>query len=210
MEKIISDLILLAPPLLLALTFHEFSHGYVANQLGDPTARLAGRLTMNPIKHLDPIGTLAFFFVKFGWAKPVPVNPSYFRDPRKGMLWVALAGPMSNLFLAIISAILVKILIVVITPVRHSPVATSVLLPFLYMTVKSVWINLVLSIFNLLPVPPLDGGRILGGLLPEDMYRSYMKIEPYGFVIVVLLSFSGVLSFIISPVLQLANSLLLP
>ena len=210
MEKIISDLILLAPPLLLALTFHEFSHGYVANQLGDPTARLAGRLTMNPIKHLDPIGTLAFFFVKFGWAKPVPVNPSYFRDPRKGMLWVALAGPLSNLFLAIVSAIVVKILIVVITPVRHSPVATSILLPFLYMTVKSVWINLMLSIFNLLPVPPLDGGRILGGLLPEDMYRSYMKIEPYGFVIVVLLSFSGVLSFIISPVLQLANSLLLP
>ena len=210
MEKIISDLILLAPPLLLALTFHEFSHGYVANQLGDPTARLAGRLTMNPIKHLDPIGTLAFFFVKFGWAKPVPVNPSYFRDPRKGMLWVALAGPLSNLFLAIVSAIVVKILIVVITPVRHSAVATSILLPFLYMTVKSVWINLMLSIFNLLPVPPLDGGRILGGLLPEDMYRSYMKIEPYGFVIVVLLSFSGVLSFIISPVLQLANSLLLP
>lgn len=210
MEKIISDLILLAPPLLLALTFHEFSHGYVANQLGDPTARLAGRLTMNPIKHLDPIGTLAFFFVKFGWAKPVPVNPSYFRDPHKGMLWVALAGPLSNLFLAIVSAIVVKLLIVVIMPVRHSPVATSILLPFLYMTVKSVWINLVLSIFNLLPVPPLDGGRILGGLLPEDMYRSYMKIEPYGFVIVVLLSFSGVLSFIISPVLQLANSLLLP
>ena len=126
------------------------------------------------------------------------------------MLWVALAGPLSNLFLAIVSAIVVKILIVVITPVRHSPVATSILLPFLYMTVKSVWINLMLSIFNLLPVPPLDGGRILGGLLPEDMYRSYMKIEPYGFVIVVLLSFSGVLSFIISPVLQLANSLLLP
>ena len=107
-EQFIVEIVILAPPLLLALTLHEFSHGVVAYSLGDPTAKMMGRLSMNPIRHLDPIGTIAFFFIKFGWAKPVPVNPVHFRNPRKDMLWVALAGPASNLFLAIVSAILTK------------------------------------------------------------------------------------------------------
>ncbi len=95
----------MAPPLLLALTLHEYAHGYVAYRLGDPTARNAGRLTLNPLSHLDPIGTIAFFFIKFGWAKPVPVNPYYFKNPRQDMLWVALAGPVTNLLLAVASAL---------------------------------------------------------------------------------------------------------
>lgn len=104
-------IILLAPPILFALTIHEFAHGYVALTLGDPTAKAEGRLTLNPLKHLDPIGTIAFFLVNFGWARPVPVNPYYFKNPRKDMLWVALAGPVTNMGVAVISAILIKVVI---------------------------------------------------------------------------------------------------
>lgn len=108
MNHFITELLLLAPPLLFALTFHEFAHGLVAYRLGDPTAKAAGRLTLNPLKHLDPLGTIAFFFIKIGWAKPVPVNPGYFKNPKKDMLWVALAGPATNLVLAVVSAALTK------------------------------------------------------------------------------------------------------
>lgn len=202
----ISQFIIMAPPLLLALTLHEYAHGYVAYRLGDPTAKNAGRLTLNPISHLDPIGTIAFFFIKFGWAKPVPVNPAYFRNPRRDMLWVALAGPITNLVLAVASAIILKALIVVMSNV-HVP--ESILLPIYFMLVSSVWINLVLCIFNFLPIPPLDGSRILTGLLPEDMARTYASFERYGFIVILILAFTGVLSKIIFPIIRFANNLLL-
>ena len=209
MENFIIELIILAPPLLLALTLHEFSHGFVAWRLGDPTARQAGRLTMNPLSHLDPIGTIAFFFIKFGWAKPVPVNPAYFRNPRRDMLWVALAGPVSNLALAVISAILTKAVWLIATTVPYSRLLEAVLVPFNQMLLASVWINLVLAIFNFLPIPPLDGSRILSGLLPEDMARSYAEIERYGFIIILLLAFSGILGKLIMPIISFAHRLLL-
>lgn len=205
----ISQLIIQAPPLLLALTLHEFAHGYVAYRLGDPTAKNAGRLTLNPLSHLDPIGTIAFFFIKFGWAKPVPVNPVYFKNPRKDMLWVALAGPVTNLLLAVVSAILLRIVIFAAAILPYSQLLHAILVPFSMMLVASVWINLVLCIFNFLPIPPLDGSRILTGLLPEDMARSYASFEKYGFIIILLLAFSGVLSKIIFPVIRFANNLLL-
>ena len=209
MNSFITQLIILAPPLLFALTFHEFAHGYVAYRLGDPTAKNAGRLTLNPLKHLDPIGTIAFFFIKFGWAKPVPVNPAYFRNPRKDMLWVALAGPMTNLALALISAIITKTLWFLASSLPYSATAEAILVPLNAMLIASVWINLVLCIFNFLPIPPLDGSRILTGLLPQDLAISYMKIERYGFIIILVLAFSGVLSKVILPIIGYANSLLL-
>jgi len=209
MNSFITQLIILAPPLLFALTFHEFAHGYVAYRLGDPTAKNAGRLTLNPLKHLDPIGTIAFFFIKFGWAKPVPVNPTNFRNPRKDMLWVALAGPMTNLALALISAIITKTLWFLASSLPYSAIAEAILVPLNAMLIASVWINLVLCIFNFLPIPPLDGSRILTGLLPQDLAISYMKIERYGFIIILVLAFSGVLSKVILPIIGYANSLLL-
>ena len=203
------ELIIQIPTLLLALTFHEFAHGYVAYRLGDPTAKNAGRLTLNPLKHLDPIGTLIFIVAKFGWAKPVPVNPVYFQNPRKDMLWVALAGPATNLALAVISAILIKLLFALSATLPPSPVFNNIIVPFYLMLEASVWINLILCVFNFLPIPPLDGSRIIVGILPENLARSYVSFEKYGFIIVLLLLFTGVLQTIISPIISFAHSLLL-
>jgi Zn-dependent protease len=209
MNDFITELIILAPPLLFALTFHEFAHGFIAYRLGDPTARDAGRLTLNPLKHLDPLGTIAFFFIKFGWAKPVPVNPRYFQNPKKDMLWVALAGPVTNLALAVISAILTKAIWTLASILPYSSAAEAILVPLNSMLIASVWINLVLCIFNFLPIPPLDGSRILMGLLPNNLALSYMRIERFGFIIILVLAFSGILSKVIVPIISFANSLLL-
>lgn len=209
MNHFITELLLLAPPLLFALTLHEFAHGLVAYRLGDPTAKAAGRLTLNPLKHLDPLGTIAFFFIKIGWAKPVPVNPGYFKNPKKDMLWVALAGPVTNLVLAVISAVLTKGVWLLATILPYSTAAEAVLVPLNGMLIASVWINLVLCIFNFLPIPPLDGSRILTGLLPNHLELSYMRLERFGFIIIIVLAFSGLLSKAIVPIISFANSLLL-
>lgn len=209
MTDFITEFIILAPPLLLALTLHEFAHGMVAYRLGDPTAKRAGRLTLNPLSHLDPIGTLAFFLIKIGWAKPVPVNPVYFRNPRKDMLWVALAGPVTNLALAVASAIVAKAVWFIAEIVPYSAMAEAILVPFNQMLIASVWINLVLCIFNFLPIPPLDGSRILTGLLPDRLAASYLQFERFGFILILLLAFTGVLSKAILPIIKFAHQLLL-
>jgi Zn-dependent protease len=209
MNNFILQLIILAPPILLALTVHEFAHGYVAYRFGDPTAKDQGRLTLNPLKHLDPLGTLAFFIIKIGWAKPVPVNPNYFRNPRKDMLWVALAGPAVNFILAIISAIFTKIVWFIAASIPYSPMAEAILVPLNEVLMASVWINLVLCIFNFLPIPPLDGSKILAGILPPDLARSYASVERYGFVIIIILAFSGILSKMIMPIIAFARNILL-
>ncbi len=209
MNDTILQFIILAPPLLLALTVHEFAHGYVAFRLGDPTARALGRLTLNPLKHLDPLGTIAFFIFHIGWAKPVPVNPSYFKNPQKDMLWVALAGPATNLIMAVISALMTKALWLLVKIIPYSALAEAVLVPLNSILIASVWINLVLCIFNFLPVPPLDGSRILAGVLPPGLARSYASIERYGFILLILLAVTGVLSKLIIPLIDFANSLLL-
>ncbi|PID75084.1 MAG: site-2 protease family protein [Deltaproteobacteria bacterium] len=205
----IAQAAIIAPPLLFSLTLHEVAHGYTAYRLGDPTAKSLGRLSLNPLKHLDPIGTLAFFLIKVGWAKPVPVNPVYFKKPRKDMLWVALAGPMTNLVLAVISAFLAKGLWLMGSFIPYSSLAEAIIVPLGRMLLASVWINLLLCIFNFLPIPPLDGSRILTGLLPQNLAFKYAQFERYGFLLVLVLAFSGALSKVILPVIRFANNLLL-
>jgi len=202
-NQLVQQIVILAPPFLFALTFHELAHGYVAWRLGDPTAKDEGRLTMNPLKHLDPLGVLAFIIMKIGWAKPVPVNPMYFKNPRQGMLLVALAGPGANVVLAVISAILVKLLI----SVQILPF--FILQPIAGMLVASVWINIMLAVFNCLPIPPLDGSKVLLGVLPADMARSYEKLEPFGFILLLILFYLGLISKVIMPIIRFANTLLL-
>lgn len=204
-QNFLRDLVILAPPFLLGLTVHELSHGLMADRLGDHTARSQGRLTMNPLKHLDPIGVLCFFLIKIGWAKPVPVNPVYFRNPRQGMLWVALAGPAANLALALASAVLLRAILAL-----GGIIPMFFLLPMAQMCAAGVWINLMLALFNLLPVPPLDGSRVVVGLLPPDMAAAWARLEPYGFLILLVLFYTGILSRVIMPLISFSQSLLLP
>ncbi len=196
-------LLLYAPPLLLGLTLHELAHGYTAFRLGDPTAKTAGRLTLNPIKHLDILGVLAFVFLKVGWAKPVPVDPRYFRNPRKDMLAVALAGPVANLVLALVSAILLNGAQAVM-----SAEPNLVQSFFLLLCLVSVQINVMLAVFNLLPIPPLDGSRILMGLLPPQTAASYARLEPYGFLVVLVLFYMGLIGKVVLPIVDALVSLL--
>jgi Zn-dependent protease len=170
------QLLLLAPPILFALSFHEFSHGYVANQFGDPTAKMLGRLSMNPLRHLDPFGTLMIFLVHFGWAKPVPVNIYNLRNPRQDMLWIALAGPASNMLLALITGILIRL----IGPENMQVYQLDLAGLLKLMLIFNLKINLALAVFNLLPIPPLDGGRILRGLTPPQYDHIVDKIESVG------------------------------
>jgi len=172
----IQIIILLIPPVLLALTFHEFMHGWAAYKLGDPTAKYAGRLTMNPLSHLDPIGTLMLFLVHFGWARPVPVDPRNFQNPKRDMLIVSVAGPLANMILALLSGLLVRLF----RSGQLNSLPLNLLQPLYTMVILSLQINLALAIFNLLPVPPLDGSKILMGLIPYR-YESYFGwLERYG------------------------------
>jgi Zn-dependent protease len=202
-NNIIQQVAIMAPPFLLAITFHEFCHGYVAFRLGDPTAHNAGRLTMNPLKHLDPLGVLAFIIMKIGWAKPMPVNAGYFRNPVKDMMWVAAAGPAANLTLALVSAAAIKLLVL-----TEPFVPRPVLLPLLSMVQISIWFNLVLCIFNLLPIPPLDGSRILTGLLPAQGASLIRKLEPVGFIILLILFYVGIIPKLIMPLTSFAHNLI--
>lgn len=186
MDFNISKLLLLAPPILLALTFHEFAHAYMANRFGDDTAKRSGRLTMNPLAHLDPFGTIMIFIVHFGWAKPVPVNPYNLRNPKKDMLWISAAGPLSNMVLALFSGLLLRF----ITTTGMMPDPHSMLRVFIVMVVFSLQINLALAIFNILPIAPLDGSKILYGILPAGFAKQIYLLERYGpFILIGLIIF---------------------
>lgn len=208
MESLIATLAIWALPVLLAITLHEAAHGYVARHFGDPTADQEGRITLNPFKHIDPVGTLlvpgAILVLSsllggggmlFGWAKPVPVNFSRLRKPKSDMLWVAAAGPFVNFLMALGWALLAKIALT--NP--DSIYAT----PMLEMGKAGMQINTVLMVLNLLPIPPLDGGRIAVSLLPHRLAWQFSRIEPYGFPILLLLLFTGILGQILWPLMAL-------
>lgn len=206
-EDYLQRIMLLIPPVLLALSAHECAHGWVAGRLGDPTARMLGRVTLNPIKHLDPIGTLAIFLTGlFGWAKPVPVNPRNFRDPTRAMMWVALAGPATNLFLAAVFAGVFKVMVAY---GGAGFASSSVTGPLFLMVWISVRLNVALAIFNMLPLPPLDGSKVLTHLLPTDKAISFSKLEPYGFVILMVLIMTGIVHEVMSPLIMITVKLLI-
>ncbi|ALP53409.1 hypothetical protein Tel_09750 [Candidatus Tenderia electrophaga] len=202
--NLVQEIAAWALPVLFAITVHEVSHGWVARRLGDPTAEMMGRLTLNPLKHIDPIGTvlvpLIFVLLPgnfiFGWAKPVPVTWQNLRNPKRDMALVALAGPSSNLLMAIGWGVVAKLGYLLADQVPFLG------LPMIYMGSAGILINIILMVLNLLPLPPLDGGRVLAGLLPGPLAYKYSRIEPYGIVILLVLLFTGLLGGLLWPVVQ--------
>ncbi len=179
---------------LVALSGHEMAHGLVSYKLGDPTPKRDGRLTMNPLAHLDPIGTIMMVFFHFGWAKPVMVNPAYYRDRKKGMALVAFAGPAANLVMAMASMLLLGAMIVISAHVRIPEAVSSVIIYALQLFAIR---NIGLAVFNLIPFPPLDGSRILGLIIPDRYYYKLMQYERYSMILLMILCVTGVFSGII-------------
>ncbi|MEI2415552.1 site-2 protease family protein [Orrella sp. JC864] len=209
MTDLIQTIVLYAIPVVFAITLHEAAHGYVARMFGDPTAAQAGRITLNPVRHIDPVGTILVPLgillmsrilggpaLLFGWAKPVPVDWGRLHRPKRDMLWVAAAGPAANLFMAILWAIGLRLMF-------ESGTRSGF---WFDMGLIGIQINLVLMALNLLPIPPLDGGRIVFSLLPSRMAWQYSRIEPYGLIIVVVLLVSGVLWTLLEPVMALGRA----
>lgn len=187
--------------MLLALALHEYAHAVVAVRLGDPGPKYAGRLTLNPLPHLDPIGTIMLFLFSFGWAKPVMVNPSQFKNPRRDMMWVALAGPVSNILLAFALARLAPLLLPIVPTA-----ALRATIAFLQVAIQ---LNIWLAVFNMLPLPPLDGSRVLAGLLPARYAYKYLQIERYGMIILLLLVMTGMIGNLLMPVYTFVARLVL-
>lgn len=207
MENIIQNITIYAIPLIFAITIHEAAHAYAAKYFGDGTAYMLGRVTLNPLKHIDPIWTIAmpiaililssFSFV-FGGAKPVPVNFSALRNPRRDMIWVAAAGPGANLLMMVGWAVVGKL-------TTLFPASMPVL--FVILVAKAgIFVNALLMVFNLFPILPLDGGRILAGLLPHRAAHAFSRLEPYGMLILVALIFSGVLGPVLGPLVEFSKN----
>ena len=212
MSELIQTISVYALPVLFGITLHETAHGYVARMFGDPTAWQAGRISLNPIRHVDPVGTIVvplvlLFSTKlfggsgllFGWAKPVPVDWSRLRNPKRDMAWVALAGPASNLVMAILWAITLRLL---------AETGASASDFWARMAIAGVQVNLILMALNLVPLPPLDGGRIVCSILPNRMAYQYSRIEPYGILILILLMMTGMLWFLLEPFLLFGHAII--
>jgi len=206
----IREVVLVVPGFLLAITVHEYTHGYVALRLGDPTAKLAGRLTFNPISHIDPFGALVLVVTRMiGWAKPVPVDPRYLRNPRSDMMWISLGGPAANLVTALVLAVFFHALVFSFQGRPVGQTTRMILEPLVQIVGYAVLINVVLAVFNLIPIPPLDGSKILAGLLPRELAFQLEKLEPYGFIILMALIFTGVIGYVIGPPIFFIYRLLL-
>ncbi|MBI4742693.1 MAG: site-2 protease family protein [Betaproteobacteria bacterium] len=209
MDSLIQTIAIAALPVIFAITLHEAAHGYVARYFGDPTAWQEGRITVNPLKHIDLVGTiivpaaillLSTGGVLFGWAKPVPVNFGRLREPKKDMLWVAAAGPAANLAMAVFWAAVMKV--AWILPLNFFS------LPMARMAEVGMAVNIALMVLNLFPLPPLDGGRIAVSLLPQQAAWRFAQLERFGFPILLLLLFSGVLGSVLTPVIRLVGGLI--
>lgn len=216
----LADIVLFYPLLLFCLSFHEAAHALIADKLGDNTARLLGRITLNPIPHMDLLGTVFLPLMALitgapliGWGKPVPVNPYHFKDPRRGNLWVALAGPVSNFILACLFALFLRLLLIGLPYIGEEPLQDGnllgdVLRVLFLICQMGVFLNLALALFNLIPVFPLDGGSVIRGLLPERMVPSFDQFSRYSVILLLLLFVSGMLRYVMIPVKLLANILL--
>jgi Zn-dependent protease len=192
------DMIFRIPALLVALTLHEYAHARAAVWLGDNTPRYHGRLTLNPVAHLDPWGLIMLWLFKFGWAKPVPINPSNFDNYRKGTILVSFAGPAANLLIAVTSLLLLFLL----ERTSLQSVMTGKLLVNMY------YLNLGFAFFNLLPIPPLDGSKIVSSLLPARLSYKFDKLEPYGMIIMVALLYLGIIGLVLGPIMSVFTSIL--
>ena len=210
------SLIIAAIPILIAITFHEVAHGLVAYRFGDETAHVMGRLTLNPLAHIDIFGTiilpvLLFFSTHgqftFGYAKPVPVNPFNLRNPKRHMMYVAGAGPLMNILIAFLCGVFI-VVIAWVELVMPPLITEKILLPVLGMLKYGIIMNIYLAAFNLIPLVPLDGGRILAGLLPRELELKYQRLEPYGMMILLLLIFLGVTRYFVVPLAGLIHSLI--
>ena len=201
--SVLTNLLLSVVPALICITLHELAHGYVAYRLGDDTAKRAGRLTLNPLRHIDIMGLLMMIVFKFGWAKPVPVNMWKFKNPKKGMAITAAAGPIANLLIALVFLFLYGFLFALL----HRPGRSlNWLLEMLYIT---AYLSVALAIFNIIPIPPLDGSKVLDYILPARCAYSYLSIERYGFLILMLLIVTRVLDMVLGPLLNGSYGLLL-
>ncbi len=213
MDNIIQGIAIFALPVIFAITLHEAAHGYAAKYFGDPTADNEGRISLNPLKHIELVGTvlvpLVLFILSkltvgagflFGWAKPVPVNFGNLRHPKRDMLWVALAGPAANLIMMLIWALIIKLGAMLLV--------SDFSKPMILMGQAGVQINLILMVLNLLPLPPLDGGRVMVSLLPNRIAGYYARIEPYGLMILLVLLFSGILGMIVQPIMLLVKQMM--
>ncbi len=214
----IQKIAVMAPPLIFAIVLHEVAHGWVANRLGDHTARDLGRLTLNPISHIDLFGTiimplLLFFLTNgkmiFGYAKPVPINPYNFREPKKGMALSSIAGPGINIVMALSFTLLLRVVMPAVEGMMPKESWNLVALPVTLMLGYGVIINIVLAVLNMIPIPPLDGSRVVYWLLPEKYAAVYYRLEPYGTLILLLLIGLGVLGRIMGPIIRPILSLLL-
>lgn len=207
-SALIQGIAIAALPIILAITLHEAAHGYAARHFGDPTAWLQGRISANPFKHIDPVGTVVLPFILFvigspfifGWAKPVPVNFGNLRNPKRDMLWVAAAGPGSNFAMALLWAAILKAAWV--TPLNYFSV------PMAEMAKIGITINVVLMVLNLFPLPPLDGGRIAVSLLPHRLAWKFSQVERFGFPILLILLFTGILGAVLRPFMAIVTSLI--
>jgi Zn-dependent protease len=216
---VVQQICIWALPVLAAVILHEIAHGVVANWLGDPTAKERGRLTLNPLPHIDPMGTIALPLLLivahapflFGYARPVPVNFGRLRHPKRDMIFVAAAGPVTNLILAIASAALFKSILHLQLPAdgAWTHMLVAVLTPLALMAQRSVVVNVVLAVFNLMPILPLDGGRVLTGLLPLRQAIAFSRLERYGMLIVLMLMATNVLGQVVGPVVDVFLRVLL-